>query len=576
MKKNLKKYRKTKYAGGTQLITGGTDPTTLYNSNRKDTVADTQFNNAQQDILNKGLIQQQTQDKTNQVLDAYGNAQAGKSANTATASSALSAMGPMGQLAAVGYGLGTSTGGKFDQAAYENTAKTGKADRGNQLAASVFTPTSSKLMNSKSGADVVNAFVPFLNTNNTTSAKQAKAAYAANQRQTYVNNQLNQFGAVDDTVQSKQLKKGSRKINARVIESEGREPVFSPKDSSGNRKLLYHNPEDPTHKQGGVKMAVVKGKEKIRGLLTIPENSAIVTANDGMNTKALKAYKRGDQKTLNKIINKMPEDNISKKAGGSSSLNSNKWNTQTDETIIDTGNSANKWGGNVYNDLSVDPTLSQSIAPTKTYNNSKLMNSLGNAGTGLMQAAPSIYNLGRGLLEKPKMTNRRYIANEGYKYKNLSQPAVNAANEQFRVDSNNIRNATGGAGGTYLSNQAMASANRFKNISDINNQEAGKRLDIKNMNTGLKNQQNAQNMQLANQYDDLDSQNLARKNDFIGAGLTGLSDLSFNRQAMKNQANADKIRATTLETNNYKYDTDNWKRTFKQRKGNKSVKIKKK
>lgn len=56
------------------------------------------------------------------------------------------------------------------------------------------------------------------------------------------------------------------------------------------------------------------------GALTIPEGSAIVTANGGKNMQALKAYKKGNYKLLNKIIDDMPEDNVNKKQGGTNNL----------------------------------------------------------------------------------------------------------------------------------------------------------------------------------------------------------------------------------------------------------------
>jgi hypothetical protein len=52
------------------------------------------------------------------------------------------------------------------------------------------------------------------------------------------------------------------------------------------------------------------------GALTIPEGSAIVTANGGKNKQALAAYKKGNYKLLNKIIDQMPEDNVDKAQAG--------------------------------------------------------------------------------------------------------------------------------------------------------------------------------------------------------------------------------------------------------------------
>jgi hypothetical protein len=52
------------------------------------------------------------------------------------------------------------------------------------------------------------------------------------------------------------------------------------------------------------------------GALMIPEGSAIVTANGGKNKQAIAAYKKGNYKLLNKIIEDMPEDNVDKAQGG--------------------------------------------------------------------------------------------------------------------------------------------------------------------------------------------------------------------------------------------------------------------
>jgi uncharacterized protein YcfJ len=71
-------------------------------------------------------------------------------------------------------------------------------------------------------------------------------------------------------------KKGKYKLRAgtstfkqpRMIETEGREPIFSPKKSDGTRDLLYYNPNDPTHEEGGVKAMVIPkaadGKKKTK------------------------------------------------------------------------------------------------------------------------------------------------------------------------------------------------------------------------------------------------------------------------------------------------------------------------
>jgi hypothetical protein len=84
--------------------------------------------------------------------------------------------------------------------------------------------------------------------------------------------------------------------------------------------------EVQTSKRSGVHNTPTKNKffrfkfKEGTGALTIPEGSAIVTANGGKNKQALMAYKKGNYKLLNKIIDDMPEDNVDKAQAGRKSL----------------------------------------------------------------------------------------------------------------------------------------------------------------------------------------------------------------------------------------------------------------
>lgn len=114
----------------------------------------------------------------------------------------------------------------------------------------------------------------------------------------------------DELKEFKKLKSIEKKYKkgVRLIETEGREPIFSKPDKNGKRSLIYYNPSAPTHKEGGVKAVVVKNK-KVPGILNVPEGASIITANNGKNKLAMKAYTNKDHKTLNKIIGSMPSDN---------------------------------------------------------------------------------------------------------------------------------------------------------------------------------------------------------------------------------------------------------------------------
>lgn len=99
-----------------------------------------------------------------------------------------------------------------------------------------------------------------------------KAAAKAEEEKTALVNMNKQYtpGATTDA-QSALAKKGKYKVKTkqpRLIETEGREPIFSPKKPDGTRDLLYYNPNDPTHEEGGVKAVVMPkaqgGKQKLK------------------------------------------------------------------------------------------------------------------------------------------------------------------------------------------------------------------------------------------------------------------------------------------------------------------------
>lgn len=91
---------------------------------------------------------------------------------------------------------------------------------------------------------------------------------------------------------------------------------------SGAKSVKQYRGDEnlPEAKKGMKNCGCKHPKSKYRygtGAITIPEGSAIVTANKGKNKQALMAYKKGNYKLLNNIIDDMPEDNVDKKQAGS-------------------------------------------------------------------------------------------------------------------------------------------------------------------------------------------------------------------------------------------------------------------
>jgi len=79
--------------------------------------------------------------------------------------------------------------------------------------------------------------------------------------------------------------------------------------------------------------SAVEGKSPYKygtGALTIPEGSAIVTANGGKNKQAIAAYKQGNYKLLNNIIEDMPED----KTNGKNQIGNNSVDVMKNPLLV--------------------------------------------------------------------------------------------------------------------------------------------------------------------------------------------------------------------------------------------------
>lgn len=127
---------------------------------------------------------------------------------------------------------------------------------------------------------------------------QRRAAMRA-ERETDIRNYNRKFTPGSSTdVQSFSAKKGKYKVKTkepRLIETEGREPIFSPKKSDGTRDLLYYNPNDPTHEEGGVKAVVMPRNKYNTGVSNLmPRRSKVSLLGSGKMAVGAKQIKVDD------------------------------------------------------------------------------------------------------------------------------------------------------------------------------------------------------------------------------------------------------------------------------------------
>ena len=129
----------------------------------------------------------------------------------------------------------------------------------------------------------------------TTQEKVKEEAQKEEERVRVANMTRNIKGGASTDVQSfiPVAKKGKYKVKTkqpRLIETEGREPIFSPKKPDGTRDLLYYNPNDPTHEEGGVKAVVMPNSYKDDGAKklkykTVPADTRDKTPVEKLQTR---------------------------------------------------------------------------------------------------------------------------------------------------------------------------------------------------------------------------------------------------------------------------------------------------
>jgi len=116
--------------------------------------------------------------------------------------------------------------------------------------------------------------------------KKGKLLQEQAERDTALVNANKKFKETSNTsAQSYLAKKGKYKLRTgtstikqpRMIETEGREPIFSPEKADGTRDLLYYNPDDPTHAEGGVK-AMVMPKAQLGKKSTMAQSASTSVA----------------------------------------------------------------------------------------------------------------------------------------------------------------------------------------------------------------------------------------------------------------------------------------------------------
>jgi uncharacterized protein involved in exopolysaccharide biosynthesis len=108
------------------------------------------------------------------------------------------------------------------------------------------------------------------------------------------------------------------------------------------------------------------------------------------------------------------------------------------------------------------------------------------------------------------------------------------------------------------SNMQQAANDEAGRQVDINNQEVARQDAINMQNNQLTNNAKGINLELKNQYNEIDEANKGAKEGLIQAGLAGLGQLGARNILYKNQRNAQEAELKSIASNsNYEFVKDN-------------------
>lgn len=170
-----------------------------------------------------------------------------------------------------------------------------------------------------------------------------------------------------------------------------------------------------------------------------------------------------------------------------------------------------------------------------------------NVGYNALVAAPSIYDLSKGIFDKPVNLNANDYQNP---YENqvkslLANRSINMNPVQQKITSErnvalgNANNASGGNSGAYLSNAAQISANTqdARANADMQAQDYNNRYRGEEANTlgALGDRRASMNLAIKN----ADIQAQMKRSDYLSKGLQGVSSIAQNNSKMNNEGGRD-------------------------------------
>ena len=257
-------------------------------------------------------------------------------------------------------------------------------------------------------------------------------------------------------------------LGGKPIEVERDELIFH-KTPNGRFVLRADFQGGRTHGQGGEPYVAKKGDVIFPGK---------------QRKKVMKAYKDGDHTRLESMRMKLPKD----KPGGTGGAKA--------QTGLD-----NRLGGFTNQNPYFEEEVVERREPRQRFADT----TAGDILRHTVNLAPSIYDIGKNLFERPTQTQRRFYEPEPLDpYVNI-EPQLRDIQRTERLRFDQARNLAGGSTARAMNAMNLAAAEAQRARGDLRTQARAVERDIRNQNIQELNRAGQINLNLANVYDDLDS-----------------------------------------------------------------------
>jgi len=355
-------------------------------------------------------------------------------------------------------------------------------------------------------------------------------------------------------------KNGKKKITkGKLVEVEGGEAITHPNSTS-----IAQVVKGPSHAEGGVRMVLPKGVS----IIPVKDTPEFISADPAKRAKIKNSlpednnpdlYYKGTEgiKPRRKVGNNYGQSTVGKTFKAKSSLNPFSQSKGPVDSIgtSDIGpSSKNAVTPDMGGERSYASDKPKSKPTTDVQNPNKYSNAVSNG----IALAPSIYNLGRGLTEQAATTKTQVTA-PTYIDPNVDTTYQRTELERQTNAAVDAAATLGGGSANMLANRvASLQVGKINALNELANNKYQAENENRKYNTSLTNDFNARKDSAFTYAKDADMQNVARKNDFIAASMTGISDLYQSRENTQRQeqftANQNELDREALKTNDWEYD----------------------